>query len=170
MAVKLFGSLCIMVGIMGIGSALAFKEKFRLESLMALRKNINMLISELHYNREMFYEAIKKLSEGSDEMKKVYDEILKGLDNNNSAYLSWKFAFEKFKQDLYLNRDELERIWDLGNIFSSADYNYQKSEMDSMLLYLDNKIKLSGEKFQKDIRLYRSISISAAAFVIILLF
>lgn len=170
MAVKIFGSICIMIGITGIGTALALKEKFRLESLLELRKNINMLMSELLYSREMFYDALKKIYESSTEMKKVYGEILKGLDNNNSVYLSWKFAFDKYKNDLYMNSDEIESISNFSRIFSSADYDYQKSEIDSMLSYLDDRIEKSKEKWQKDIKLYRSISLSAAAFVVILLF
>ncbi len=170
MAVKIFGSICIMFGITGIGTALALKEKYRLDSFLELRKNINMLMSELLYNREMFYDAIKKIYESSVGMKKVYEEILKGLENNNSAYLSWKFAFEKYKNDLYMNSDEIERISSFANIFSSADFDYQKSEINSMADYINDKIKNSNEKWQRDIKLYRSISLSAAAFVVILLF
>ncbi len=170
MAVKLFGSVLIITGILGIGMTMAFKEKFRLDSLCELRKSINMLMSQLLYSREMLYDALVKIKESSTEMKNVYNEILKGMDNNNSASLSWKLAFEKYKNDLYMDKSEIDNISNFARIFSSSDYDYQKSEMNEMLSYLDDKIAASNEKWHKDMKLYKSISLSAAAFVVILLF
>lgn len=170
MAIKIFGSICVMFGIVGTGMALALKEKFKLDNLRQLKKNINMLMSELLYNREMFYNALKKISKNSGELSVVYKEILKGLDNNNSVQLSWKYAFEKYKNDLFIDNDELETISNFGKIFSSADYSYQQSEFNNMSNYLQHKIKKSDEKWQKDFKLYRSIAITSAAFVVILLF
>ena len=170
MELKIIGSLLVLVGVSGIGISLGMKEWHRTDSLKEVKGSINIILSELLYNKSLFYEAVKKAEESSVVLKEIYKEVLKGLDNNNSVYLSWKFAFEKYKNETYLSNEEIKTITNLGQVFSSPDYNYQKSEINSFIDSMEEKIKLSSEKSIKDSKLYRSMSISIAAFVVVLLF
>ncbi len=167
MAAKLTGGILIIIGIMGMAMALSAKEKFRLDNLVALKGDINILMSELLYNKATFYQGIKLLK---GELEVVYREILKGLDNNNSPEASWNYAFSSLREKIYFENDDIEELKLLGSVFSSPDYSYQRSEITAAINRLDEKIKLSREKYIKNSRLYRSISASAGAFAVVLLF
>lgn len=167
MAVKLLGSLLIAFGIYIIGMSFCYKEKQRIESLAKLKSDINLLMSELIYNRSTLYNVLLTMN-GC--FKPVYEEIVKGLDNNNSAELSWCFGFSKYKDRLYINKDDIEDVKKIGSVFSSPDCDYQRTELEGYTNRLEKKINYLEQIYIKNNRLYRNISVSLAMFVVIMLF
>ena len=170
MAVKLIGSILIMLGVTGIGIAIGMREKYRLNALVELRQDINAILSKLIYSREIFYNVLKGINEDSKELKLVYDCVLKGLENNNTIELAWRFAFERYKKELYFRESDIRGIIRLGEIFSSSDIDYQSSELKLKLRELDEEIIKSRDVIDRNFKVSRSLSISIAAFIIILLF
>ena len=170
MELKIIGSIFIIIGITGIGFCMTLKDKQRLNNLTDIKRDINMIMSELLYNKSLFYNTIDKLKNSSGQLSILYGEIIKSLDNNNSVALSWKFAFEKYKKELYIDNEESSVISGLGQVFSSPDYSYQKMEINSLIQYLDTRIETAEEKLKANSRLNRSIAMSLAAFVVVVLF
>jgi hypothetical protein len=167
MAIKLIGSILIMIGIVGIGLGILSGERFRLENLRILKRDINSMKSELLHNRSTFRTAIENQR---SELAMVYREIVKGMENNNSVSSAWSYVFTNFKDKLSFNSEDIEDIKSLGKVFSSPDYSYQMSELDDFLQRIHNKINEAEENYNKKLKLCRSISTSVAVLVVVLLF
>ncbi|MGN1317668.1 MAG: stage III sporulation protein AB [Lachnospirales bacterium] len=167
MAAKFLGGFLVIFGIYIIGMSFSYKERERLKNIKALRYDINMLISELLHNRNTFYNSILLLD---GRLKPIYNEIIKGLDNNNSASLAWSFAFLKYRDMLFLKKDDINDIKNISMVFSSPDYTYQKRELESFIERLEDKIKDLETNFSKNNRICKNVTLSLAIFVVIILF
>lgn len=167
MIYKLLGSVFIIIGILGVGMGISSGARFRIDNLKSLKHDLNILLSEILHNRSTFANAISSIN---SELSIVYKEILTGLSNNNSVQSSWAYSFNKYREKLYFTKNDVENIKQIGQIFSSPDYTYQKNELTAYIDELERNIEGLEEKYKKDIRLYRSIYTSAAALIVVLLF
>lgn len=170
MVTKIIGSIFIIIGIMGIGTALYMRDKYRLDSLSDIKRCVNIIKSELLYNKAFFYGAVEIVLENSGSVKNVFADMLNFMDKGSSVSNSWRDAFKNNKDSLYIKNDEYNSVIKLADVFSSPDCDYQKTELDYFLNTVENKIDEVNKLAESNKKLYRSISLSVAVFTVILLF
>ncbi len=166
MAGKILGSVLIVAACFCMGYRLSIKEKLRLEELVYFKAAITKILSELEHSRSTFCEALTSANaDGNDILSSVYNAV----KNNNSVKTAWKYAFEENANDCYMTREDIERIAAMGEGFNSSDIDLQKKYAADCIEYINSQEKIIAEKFERDKKVYRSVSVSVGLFIVLLL-
>ena len=167
MATKLIGSLFVIGACFLIGYRLSIREKLRLDELLYFKSAILKIISELEYNRTTFCDAIN-ISVDIEE-NTIFNSIVNAVKNNNSVKTAWKYAFEENAKNSYMTKEDIERLSKTGEGFNTGDIELQKKYVNSAVDYINSQEKIISSNYEKDKKIYRSISLTVGLFIVIIL-
>lgn len=167
MAGKLLGAFLIVVSCFCMGYRVSIREKLRLEELLFFKRFILKLMSILESKHSIFQEAFQEAI--GEDKNSICLAILNSIQNNNSVKTAWKFSFEENIKDSYMNKEDFKRLTTLGEGFSSDDIKLQRQYVENVTFYIEESESLIKEKFEKDKKIYRSVSVSIGLFIVLLI-
>ena len=167
MATKLIGSLLVISACFLIGYRLSIRQKLRLDELLYFKSAMEKIISELEYNRATFCDAIN-ISVNVEE-NPIFSSIINAVKNNNAVKTAWRFAFEENAPNSYMTSEDIERLSKMGDGFNAGDISLQKKYVNSAIDYINAQEKIIVSKYEKDKKLYRSVSLTVGLFIVIIL-
>ena len=167
MAGKLIGSVLIVLASFCMGYRLSVKEKLRLEELLFFKSAVLKIMSELENNRATFCEALEASVniEDNDILGAVYNAV----KNNNTIKTAWKYAFEENAENSYMTKEDIQRLSEIGEGFNSGDIMLQKKYVDNGIAYINSQEENIKTKYDKDKKVYRSVSVTVGLFIVLLL-
>lgn len=167
MAGKLIGSILILTACFLIGYRLSVREKLRLEELIFFKSALMKIISELEHNRATFCEAVETAV--NVEENDIFASIINAVKNNNSVKTAWKYAFEENAVNSYMSKEDIQRLSETGGGFNSGDIELQKKYANTAIEYINSQEEIISSKYEKDKKMYRSISLTVGLFIVIIL-
>lgn len=172
MILKIAGCILTVTAASILGIYYSFKGDFRISDLNKMKKALTILISEIEFNMATLEEAMKNISEKSDEpIKNILLEFSRRLENGDgeAAYYVWKEVLEENAEKTYFSKDDLESIISFGKSLGCLDGKMQINNIKLILDYIDGKIERLSEKSIHDKRMYQSLGILSGLIIAVIL-
>lgn len=168
MALKLIGCVFIIASCLGFGYKLSIKDVIRRDELLNVKNIVNTILSNLEFNRMTFVQAVESAIKDK-ESATMFKDVIKGIKNNNTINKSWKYAINKNKENACFSKEDIQSIIELGEGFTSNDFNLQKIYAQNLINYIDYSVDLINKNIIKNNKIYRSVSVTIGLFIVILL-
>ena len=162
--------LLILGGSTSIGFLVSEKYKKRVQELKSFKNAINMLETKIKFTYEPIQEIFNEISKTIE--NKISNIFLKCSKNINTLCVkdAWNKSIEEEKENLSLNKEDINIIKNLGNMLGKTDVEGQVSEIELVTSFLDTQVKKAEEERRKNEKMYRNLgTIIGLAIVIILI-
>ncbi len=167
MAGKVVGSLLILTACFCMGYRLSIRSRLRLEELESIKSAVIKLDSALEYERLTFIQALGRCADVESEG--FFRSVYTALKNNNSVKTAWKYALEENSANSYMTSEDIHRLSLLGEGFESADADMRERCVKDCIDYIDSREEIIKPDIERDIKLYRSVSLTVGLFIVLLL-
>lgn len=170
MLIKVIGSLVIILSLSFCGISSASKLKKRVEYLRVMEEALEIIKSEILYNKSSIYEIFEKLNK-NNYFKEIgiFGDLNKYLLNGQSVEDGWSLAVTNGKLYFILNEDEIGYLCKFGNWLGGGCIDDQVSNINFALLELRRKIKLANSDEDKYYKIYSSFGLLFGLAVVILI-
>lgn len=173
MVLKLIGSFLIIAASSFMGFYISWLYSEKIKQIRDIQFAFNLLESEIIYSSEPLYIAFKKIGEKfSGPMKLLFTNMSDMLleRKKDSVYDAFLEVYEKFKDSLYFDKEELEIIKSFLHGIGSSDLEGQKKNFNIALKKLEIIEKKLEEKRLKNDKLIKYIGFSFGAVIVVILF
>lgn len=167
MAGKITGSLLILAACFCMGYRLSIRSRLRLEELEDIKNAVIKINSALEFGRLTFIQALCSCADVESEG--FFRSVYTSLKNNNSIKTAWKYAFEENAADSYMTGEDIHRLSLLCEGFSSADGKMREQCVNECIGYINSQEEIIKPQLERDIKLYRSVSLTIGLFIVLLL-
>lgn len=171
-AIKIIGSVLVVVSASGLGFYEAERWRKRLSLLETLRKMILLLKGEILYANSPLQEAFESVavrSSGSfgEFFKQVSDRI--GEQSGEIFFTMWKEEVDKLDQSLPVTSKDREQLKAFGEHLGYLDCDMQERTILLYLEQLEDTIAYLKEHVREKSRLYTSLGVMGGLFLMIIL-
>lgn len=170
--IKYIFLLCVFLNCCIIGFLLANKYKKRVYELRTFKEMVNILETKMKFTYEPLgniFDDIINLYSDKNQLSQIFIQAknnMKSLDVSSS----WNLAIENVKENICLNKDDINIIKGLGRELGQTDIEGQIKEFELINCFLDTQIKEAEEQCKKNEKMYKTLgSIIGIALVIILI-
>lgn len=167
---KIFGSICILTGAIGIGRELCNYLNNHLKQLVECRAIFTQADTEREYLRLPYAQLLRKIAKGKS---KVFQEILyqvaEEMEKNKEADVGklWEMALQERSRRLCLDEDEKGILVALAKNLGLEGKYTKVSEV--YFLQLEDEVVQAMEEKKEKQKLYGTVSVLMGVFLIILL-
>lgn len=172
MIVKFIGCLTILFSATAGGYMMAGKFAGRVRDLRAVQEGLNMLESEILFTSTPLPEALHRTAERLEKpVNRIFSTAAQILDSRMgyTAGEAWSMAFERNRDSLYFNGEDLDIIKNFGKSLGSTDKENQEKNFRLVRLQLNSQQIKAEEERSKNERMYRNLGFLFGATIIILL-
>jgi stage III sporulation protein AB len=169
---KLIGGILIITASTAVGFMLSEGLKKRSLQLKEFQRAILQLENEIMYTLTPLPEACQIVSRKSKEpISSVFERIAYKLINNecDSVYIAFSEVLEEQKNQLFLNKDDMNIILDLAKSLGDSDIEGHKKVFQLAGSYLVSSINEAEINLMKNTKMYKYLGFSFGAAVVILL-
>ena len=170
--IKYIFLFCIFAGSSITGILLANKYKSRIQELKSFKEMMNILENKIKFTYEPLgniFDDITKLYSNKNQVCKIFEQTKINMEKNDVCF-SWEKAIDKSKQNMCLNKEDINIIKGLGKQLGKTDVEGQVSEIALTNEFLDIQIKDAEEQCKKNEKMYKTLgTIIGIAIVIILI-
>ncbi len=173
LVLKIIGSLTIIVSCSLIGNHVANKYSNRLSNLKNLKYCIQILETEIVYLSTPLPEALKNVyRKGNKSVSFIFKQIRDYLISNKEHDVLDSFIFicNLYKNNLNLNKEDIEILISLGRILGKSDKEDQKKYFKLVLKELSIQREDAEEKMKKNENMYKKLGILSGLAIVIILF
>ncbi|EYE89740.1 hypothetical protein Q428_01445 [Fervidicella metallireducens AeB] len=169
---KLIGSLIVITAttILGFSYARVYSE--RVNQLRAMQYALNILETEIVYSATPLMEALIYVSEKTENNISMLFSMMADILNQKSVtdvVEAFYLAFNKLKNELYLEKEEVEVIAAFMQSVGSSDLEGQKKNFNITIKKMEAFEKRAEETRSKNEKLYKYLGVCSGAILIILL-
>ena len=172
MLLRFFGSAAVVIGCVGLGFYYSAKEGFRTAELLAFKKALLILSSEIEYVRSPLAVACANIAARTGSLTGLifglFSEFLT-VNNGETAYQLWIKATNSIKEKSYLTPKDFEMIEGFGKTIGYLDKNMQQNAIDYAISYIDEKAVALQISSEKNKRMYRSLGLIGGLLITVVL-
>lgn len=172
MFLRIFGTLLVMAGSVGLGLYFSAKEGFRVQDLLEFKKALLILSSEIEYMRATLSEACANIAKRTGlGISPIFARFSQLLSENEgeTAYQLWLAALAENKERVFLAAEDFAVIEDFGKTLGYLDKQMQKNAIDYAVAYIDEKAAALSAQSDKNKRMYRSLGVIGGLMVTVVL-
>lgn len=165
---KLFGAVCIFVFFSLLGIFKGEKEKEQLAECEAFAEIFVYIKNQVDY----FLTPTKKIySNISNEMleKKGFLPSLRSHENDEVYSNVWRLSFESVRNAFHLSEKQETIIFGFGDSIGKASDKIQTNSFDYYIAELNGEISKQKKETAKNVKLYRTLGMTAGALAAILI-
>ncbi len=171
--IKVAGLIIVIASSIFAGCVLGNNVKLRVEELIYVKKLFLVFRGEVEYKNAMLSDAFQAVALRA---KVPYDKVFSQLSNateiNCTEAMSTVFKRE-FENNIagntYLNRDDIEKIKEIGDTLGYQNRTMQLSNIDLFVERLELLISDEQGKVNDTVKVYRTLSMMTGLFIAILL-
>ncbi len=170
--IKILGGILVLFSSYIFGEYLSSKEKYALDDLYSFKKGFILLKSEITYLRTSFSDAFLKVSKHLGlGTKDVFEEFSYMLENSEilDTKTLWEESLDNHKNKLYISKDIVKHIKDLGSVLELQDLNAIISHINFLVEQIESEIEVSKDKNEKTKKLYKQLSVLGGCLVVVVL-
>lgn len=173
MLIKLIGSAMVIFASAVGGLYFGYRQYYRKSDLSAFLTAMEILENEINNFSsliEAFYKISKRLS--GNPVASVFEDTVKELEKKNGDEFEdiWKSKLLNFKNILYLNEEDYDKILSFGAIMKNADRDLEIRNINILKKYLRDKADEINEQYTKNRKIYQSIGFLGGLMIAITLF
>lgn len=135
--------------------------KKREEELLSFKKAFVMLGAELKYGGNLWevFERVEKRCDGA--ARRVFLAFSSALyeKDERGAEFVWKKCLEGNTKNSFLSKDDIESLCSFGKGLGFSDGSFQEENINIAVSFIDTKMKELRERYLKESKLYRSLSV-----------
>ena len=171
MYIKIGGSLCILLVAAAVGFFKAEQLGIRVKRLMELKRMMILLQGELRFHRATLSEAFAGAAERLEEpFRSMLEKLSQQMELQNSPDFSilWQnMVKELFQMGGFLPEDE-GLFQSLHNGLGYLDLTMQTETLHHAVLQTEEAIETAKKQQEIKGKLYRTIGVTAGAFIVLL--
>lgn len=169
---KFAGSILVIAAasLMGVRAAMDLDRTYN--EIKYVRQILYLLESEIQYSRAFLSEAFSKLAKMVREPYRTWFQELcvKMEDRDGGKFdILWENTIKECLDGLYLPRQEMEKLTELGQYLGTADTQVQMKYIELLDGQLDLTMKEMREELRGKKKLYHCLGIMGGLFLTILL-
>lgn len=171
MIIKMIGIVCIMFSTIAIGSIYIDRDKDRLNLLKEIRKMCMLLKGSIRYSGQDLTGVMVDISSRLEiRLKEFLDFIILHMEKMEGDPLCviWENAVLNKLNYKCLKNTDRESIVKLGDILGYLDKELQIENFEQHIYELNNNIKILEKEMVERSKLYKTISITAGIFIVII--
>ncbi len=171
--IKIIGALLAVASCGGIGITVAQHYIQRPKQLKALQSALQMLETEIVYGATPLPEAMGNVGRNCD-------PCLKGLFNAAKQYLdsgegltageAWLLALEKYRHDLFFNRDDIEILRRIGSFLGGSDRDDQRKHLQLTREQIKFEIIRAEEAAARSGNVWRSLGFLFGLILVLMIY
>ena len=172
MYIKILGSIFLLISAAAIGYLKADELKERVRCLNALKRMMILLQGELRFHRATLSEAFESASERAEKPFNMFlGELAKELENRQyGSFLSvWNELSDKLLTNKGFKKEDKVLLEQLGNSLGYLDLTMQTENLNLAILQTDDAIMNAKEQLETKGKLYRTMGVTAGAFLTLLI-
>lgn len=169
---KIVGAVCIMLACIGYAGGLLGRIRRRRDVLKSCMELTELLAGEIRYDRVPIAAALVNIRRKTDAgISCVLERIADGLQTGDHANLEdlWNQSFADAGSTLFLTEEEMGEVQDIGKNLGFLDSEAQVNHLMGCRDRLKKNLDKTQQELDEKRRLYRSLSLAAGIFVILIL-
>ena len=172
MMLKIVGAILVIFSASLIGVLYSRTFGIRVDEIREMQYAIQMLETEITYASTPLVEALKSISEKSkgniSKLLLSMSEILKNKECD-SVYKAFEESYKKNKDNLYLQKDEINIINSFMQSLGNSDAEGQKKNFNLTNQKLEGIEKSAQEIKEKNQKLFNYLGICGGVLIVIIL-
>ena len=172
MFLRVIACALIVAGCTYLGMVFAARSKKRVAQLGEFKRALNQLEFDIDFLNITLAESFEKLANNSEEtLRKVFSQIASSVRKNRCQNLAivWKYAIQKYKDEIFLTDDEINIIIDFSKNLGSGDREKEKNNIKLAIMRLSVAEGEAREETNKNAKMYRGLGVLSGVFIVILL-
>lgn len=173
MLMKLLGSLMVLSSCTLIGIFISSRDKYRAEELIEMKRGLIMLKSSISYNSKPLYEAFIEISEKLDSaVSEIFEDSGRLLKARKSSSVeeAWEKTLKDRKNRTFFKNEDIKTFISFGQALGGADRQWQSSNIDLTVNYIDSKVDELMKRYEKDGSLFKSAGILCGILLVVVLY
>jgi stage III sporulation protein AB len=169
---KLSGAALVMLACIGYGSGLLRQMRRHRDILNSFLTLTELLAGEIRYERIPIQDVLNRISDRVDpEIAVVLQQIAGELQQGIYASLEevWNRNFQRARKSLLLTEEELAQVQAIGGNLGFLDHHAQLQHLAGCRERLLGSLANIQQELDEKTRIYRSLSLAAGVFVILIL-
>lgn len=169
---RLLGSICLLIGSVGVGWSWRERFKTELTQLYEMRQMFKMFQSEIIYSHVPLHEACRRIAGQvkmpyRDALVKIHENMLK---NNGEAFGGiWQREMDVCMKQLTVRGEERRILYDFGESVGFMDERMQVEILEQLIYKLELAIDRKEKELANRCRVVMSLSVMGGMMVVILL-
>ena len=172
MFLRIIACALIVAGCTYIGIMFAARSKKRVVQLGEFKKALNQLEFDIDFLNITLAESFDKLANNSEgTFRRVFSQIAGSVRKNRcqSMAMVWKYAIQKYRDEIFLSDDEINIIIDFSKNLGSGDREKEKNNIKLATMRLSVAESEAREETNKNAKMYRGLGVLSGLFIVILL-
>lgn len=168
---KIIASIIIFSSFSLIGFYYAYREIYRKNDLLEMKRAILLLISEIKFLSSI-NEAVMNIEKDIDSaIKDIFVEFRQNIIKKRGEGLSvlWEDAVKIGSKKTYLLKQDKEKICLVGKVIGLVDKSFSLEGLNIVINYIDMTVKEIDKEKNKNMKMYQSLGIFSGLILIILL-
>ena len=169
---KLIGSVMVLLACVGYAGGLLRQIVRHRDILKSCMELTELLTGEIRYERIPIAEALRRIQgKVDDELSKILCAVADSMEKGDYGSMEevWNRNFAQAGKGLLLTEEEMQEVKNIGKNLGFLDFDVQVSHLTGCR----ERLKRSLDKIQKELdekkKLYRSLSLAAGIFAILIL-
>lgn len=172
MLLKLLGGAFILLSSSSLGFYYSYKDSFRINDLLELKKAFIILNSEISYSLSSLPDAFKNISERTNEpVNKIFNDLSSRLcqKDGKGIYEIWCEILDKHKSKTFYNNEDIDTLCAFGKVLGYLDRSMQINNIKSVIDYIDEKCSEIRMTNLKNKKMYQSLGVLSGLILILIL-
>lgn len=168
---RIIGSLIIIISSSLIGFSYGSKYSKRLNNLMYLSNCIQLLETEVMFAATPIPEALENVyKKGNKKISYIFNNIKENLRKSLSTNESFKSIYDKLKNELHFEEEDIEIFMTLGRVLGRSDRKDQQKHFKTVLAQLERQQLDAKEKKLKNEKMYKSLGVLGGILITLILY
>ena len=173
MFIKMIGAIIVFSSCTFMGFFMAYKDKFRAEELFEMKRALTMLKSAVLNSSKPLYEAFIEISEKVDSaVSEIFEDAGRMMKSRqtSTALEAWEKTLKDRKSRTYFKNEDIDAFLSFGQALGGDDCEWQVSNIDMTIGYINTKTEELLKKNTKDSRLFKSAGVLCGVLLIVMLY
>ena len=169
---RLLGSICLVMGSVGVGWSWRGRFKTELAQLYEIRQIMKMFQSEITYSHMPLQEACRRISGQVGEpyrgaFLRIHGQML--LNKGEDFGRIWKYHIKECMEHLAVRGEEKRILYDFGESVGFMDDRMQVEILEQLIYKLELAIDRQEKELANKSRVVMSLSVMGGLMIAILL-
>lgn len=173
MLIKTIGAFAVFLSCTLMGFFMASKDRFRAEELLEMKRALTMLKSAVLNSSKPLYEAFIDISEKVDSaVSEIFEDAGRMMKSRQTSTVleAWDKTLKDRKGRTYFKKEDIDAFLSFGHALGGDDCQWQISNIDMTINYIDTKSDELMKKNIKDGRLFKSAGVLSGILIIVMLY
>ena len=173
MFIKMIGAIIVFLSCTFLGLFMAYKDRFRAEELLEMKRALTMLKSSVMNSSKPLYEAFIEISEKVDSaVSEIFEDAGRMMKSRqtSTALEAWEKTLKNRKKRTYYKNEDINALLSFGQALGGDDCDWQISNINMTIGYIDSKTEELLNKNIKDSRLFKSAGMLCGILLIVMLY